>query len=64
MNAQQWMNNQQVYDAFGIKPKVLANLADEGKIERRYVGRKPLFRATSIESHIEKQVQHLADRAN
>ena len=63
MSTPSWMNNQQVYDAFGIKPKVLANLADDGKIERRYVGRKPLFRAASIEAHIEKQVQHLADRA-
>ena len=63
MTTPSWMNNTQVYESFGIRPKTLSNLADEGKIERRYVGRKPLFRAASIDTYIEKQVQHLADRA-
>ena len=57
-----WQNNQQVYESYGIKPKTLANLADDGKIERRYIGRKPHFKTASIEAYFERQPQHLADK--
>ena len=56
-----WISAAQVPEYCGLSSRKLQQLANDGEVERRYVGSKPLYRTASIDDYITRQAQHRAD---
>lgn len=54
-NATLWIDGPRIYPMFGLNERTIREAANEGRIERRYVGRKPLYSAASINAWIAAQ---------
>ena len=50
-----WVPAGRIFEIFGLHEKTVRIAANDGKVIRRYVGTKPLYRADSISEWIESQ---------
>jgi len=48
-----WVDGPRIYPLFGLHERTVREAANDGEVKRRYVGRKPLYSAESIEAWIE-----------
>ena len=47
-----WVDGPRIYPMFGVNERTIREAANDGEIERRYIGRKPLYSAESINEWI------------
>lgn len=57
-----WVDGPRIYQLFGLNERTIREAANDGEVARRYVGRKPLYSAASINDWIESQADHLPAR--
>lgn len=54
-----WVDGPRIYPLFGVSERTVREAANNGEVVRRYVGRKPLYSAESIDDWIDSQSSDL-----